>query len=643
MTARTRAASMPILQRPRRVGLAALLLAILLAAAPTPFSPTAAAAQTAGKGETYLFAFQDAEIIKVVQEILDGVGASYTIDPAVSGRMSLRIDQRLTRLQVIEALDAALSVNGVSMVRDNDRLMITPTEKARGVASVKPYREDARRVGYEIVAVPLAFGQPSEVTKALEAIAGKSLLILPYDRLGLVVLGGGGQDLESALETIKVFDQNVFADGKLRWFQLNQAAATTVAPELERLFQGSGAAGVAVIPLKRLNGVVVFGRSQDVLDQARKWVQQLDVADGQGASSLWVYHPHHTSAEALARTLSAVMSADSRVGAESGLSQPAAAVGTRSGSTDLTNASTSGNASDATGRVTVDKESNTLFITGAASDWVKAQKILAEIDRLPGQVLVEASIVEVTLTNDLQFGVDWSVLSGDFQVSSINNSSGTVGPSAPGGSITFLHGNIQAAVSALGSVANIQVVSAPKIIVMDSKTARLQIGDQVPVVSQSAQSTSNGGAPVINSIDYRSTGVILSVTPRISGDNQITLEVNQEVSSVAKTMTSGIDSPTIQQRKFESALILRSGGVVALGGLINSNVTQSNSGVPGLRSLPGVGSLFRSNGRSQTRTELIVLMSAKIMRDEASATSVMSDLFQDMLELQRRGLLPTRP
>jgi general secretion pathway protein D len=121
------------------------------------------------------------------------------------------------------------------------------------------------------------------------------------------------------------------------------------------------------------------------------------------------------------------------------------------------------------------------------------------------------------------------------------------------------------------------------------------------------------------------------------------LEVNQEVSSVAKTMTSGIDSPTIQQRKFESALILRSGGVVALGGLINSNVTQSNSGVPGLRSLPGVGSLFRSNGRSQTRTELIVLMSAKIMRDEASATSVMSDLFQDMLELQRRGLLPTRP
>jgi len=643
MTARTRATSMSSLQRPRRASLAALLLAILLAAAPTPFSPTAAAAQAGGRGETYLFAFQDAEIVKVVQEILDGVGASYTIDPAVSGRMSLRIDQRLTRLQVIEALDAALSVNGVSMVRDNDRLMITPTEKARGVASVKPYREDARRVGYEIVAVPLAFGQPSEVTKALEAIAGKSLLILPYDRLGLVVLGGGGQDLESALETIKVFDQNVFADGKLRWFQLNQAAATTVAPELERLFQGSGAAGVAVIPLKRLNGVVVFGRSQDVLDQARKWVQQLDVADGQGASTLWVYHPRHTSAEALARTLSAVMSADSRVGAESGLSQPAAAVGTRSGSTDLTNTSTSGNSSDATGRVTVDKESNTLFITGAASDWVKAQKILAEIDRLPGQILVEASIVEVTLTNDLQFGVDWSVLSGDFQVSSLNNSSGTVGPSAPGGSITFLHGNIQAAVSALGSVANIQVVSAPKIIVMDSKTARLQIGDQVPVVSQSAQSTSNGGAPVINSIDYRSTGVILSVTPRISGDNQITLEVNQEVSSVAKTMTSGIDSPTIQQRKFESALILRSGGVVALGGLINSNVTQSNSGVPGLRSLPGVGSLFRSNGRSQTRTELIVLMSAKIMRDEASATSVMSDLFQDMLELQRRGLLPTKP
>ncbi len=630
---------------------AGALLGLCIAVAPPPLGAVQAHAQGA-RSDTYLFAFQDADISKVVQEILDSINAPYTIDPTVTGRMSLRIDQRLTRAQLIEALDAALAANGVAMIRDKDRLFITPMAKARGASAVKAYQPDTRRVGYEVVAVPLTYAQPSEVAKALEAIAGKDLLLLPYDKLGLLVIGGGGQDLESALETLKIFDQNVFADGKLRWFQLSQADAATVGGELEKLVQGSGAAGVSVVPLRRLNGLMVFARSTDVLDKVREWVTRLDVTEGQGASSLWIYHPRHTSAEALSRTLSTVMNADRRNNTDFSSQQRVAPVSTptttsTSSTSDRSNSSTATSAdstqADSSGRITVDKESNTLFITGPASDWVKAQKILAEIDRLPNQILVEASIVEVTLSNDFQFGVDWKALSGDFTVSSLNNKAGTVAASYPGGSITFLHNNIEAAVTALGSVANIQVVSAPKIVVLDSKTARLQIGDQVPVVNQSAQSTSTGGAPIVNSIDYRSTGVILSVTPRISGEDQITLEVTQEVSSVAKTSTSGIDSPTIQQRKFESALILHNGGVVALGGLISTNANTTKSGVPGLKSIPVAGSLFSSRSKTQARTELIVLMTAKILKDQPSASAAMTDLFQDMQELKARGLLPAQP
>lgn len=610
-------------------------------------APTRAWSQA--RAETYLYAFQDAEIVKVVQEVLDGVNAPYVIDPAVSGRMSFRIDQRLTRAQLIEALDAALALNGVALVRDKDRLLITPLTKARGASAVRPYEPGARRIGFQIVAVPLAFAQPSEVAKTLESIAGKDLLALPYDRLGLLVLGGGRQDLDSAIETIKVFDQNVFAQGKLAWYQLNQASAAVVAGELERLVQGSGAAGVGIVPLKRLNGVMVFARSSEVLDQIRRWIAQLDIGDSQGASALWVYHPRHTSAESLAKTLTAVLSGPGRGVDEAGsrqsspVSSQAASTVDGTASVRSTNETGSGAPLDNSGRITVDKDSNTLFYTGAAGDWVKAQRVLAEIDKLPNQILVEASIVEVTLTRDFQFGVDWSALSGDFQIASINNKAGQVKPSYPGGSVTFLHGNIAAAVNALGSVANVQVVSAPKIVVLDNRTARLQIGDQVPTVSQSQQSTSTGGAPLINSIDYRSTGVILSVTPRISGSDTIALEVSQEVSSVAKTQTSGIDSPTIQQRRFESALLMQSGSTVALGGLINNNMSNAASGVPGLKSVPGLGALFRSDGRNQARTELIVLMSARILSDQPSANVAMSDLYQDMTELQRRGLLPKAP
>jgi general secretion pathway protein D len=293
-------------------------------------------------------------------------------------------------------------------------------------------------------------------------------------------------------------------------------------------------------------------------------------------------------------------------------------------------------------RVGVDKDTNTLLVVAPPPRWIQVQRILNEIDRPPRQVLIEASILEVTLDKQFQFGVDWSYVSDDFSLSSINNNQGAIGPSAPGLSVTYLSTNIKAAISALGSKTNVVVVSAPKIVALDNHTARLQVGDQVPVVTQTAQNTTAANAPLVSSVDYRSTGVILTVTPRISGDDSLVLDVSQEVSSVIKTVTSGIDSPTIQQRRFESTLVLRNGGVAALGGLISSNGSDSNSGVPWLKDIPAVGALFRTQGKTATRSELIVLLTARLMNDQASAERVTGDLIADMHELQVRGLLPTQ-
>jgi general secretion pathway protein D len=308
--------------------------------------------------------------------------------------------------------------------------------------------------------------------------------------------------------------------------------------------------------------------------------------------------------------------------------------------TTTTQASTSFGTGDDEVRVGVDKESNTLLIVASPARWIQIQRILNEVDRPPRQVLIEASILEVTLGKQFQFGVDWSVVANDVAVGSINNGAGTIGPHFPGLSVTYLTKDVKAAISALGSKTDVEVVSAPKIIALDNHTARLQVGDQVPVVTQSAQSTSAAGAPLVSSVDYRSTGVILTVTPRISGDDQLVLDVNQEVSSVSKTSTSSIDSPTIQQRRFESALMLHSGGVVALGGLISATRSVSNSGVPFLKDIPAVGALFRTSGNTNDRSELIVLLTAKIITDQAAGDRAMGDLLADMHELQSRGLLP---
>lgn len=627
--------------RRRAPGLAMLALALLLL--------VAAPARAQRGADTYTFAFRDAEVSLVAQEVLGAIGAPYAIDPSVSGRISFRIEQRLTRDQLLAAFEAALQANGLSLVRNGEQLVIAPQAKAKSAAAIRRHGDRELSPGYEIVAIPLAYAEPGEVAKALEAIGASSSTVYTSDKLGLLVLGGTGPQLKSALDALKIFDQSAFEDSKIRWFELGQAQAATVAAELDRIVQGAKLSGVSVVPLRRLNGIIVFGRSADSLAEIAKWVTRLDTPGKEAASSLWVYRPRATSAESLARTLNSVLGFQNSVDINTSSTSdpsPGRLGGASAGSAPSTASSASivqsvgGGGSDDPTRVGVDKETNTLIIFASPGRWVQIQRILSEIDRTPRQILIEASILEVTLSKEFEFGVDWAVFSGDFAMSSINNGQGEIGPSAPGLSITFLGNDIEAAVHALGARTAVEVVSAPKIIALDNRTAHLQVGDQVPVVSQTAQSRDSPDSALINTVDYRSTGIILTVTPRVTGDDQLVLEVSQEVSSVARTVTSGIDSPTIQQRRFESALVLHDGGVVALGGLISTQKTTSDSGVPGLKDLPVAGALFRSSSRNGGRSELIVLLKAKIIRDRTTTEAVMKELIADMKELQARGLVP---
>lgn len=604
-------------------------------------TPTTAAAQERA-AESYTFAFQNAEIAQVVQEVLGQVGQPYVIDPAVSGKLSFRIEQRLTRPQLLAALEAVLAANNVAMVRNGDQLMITPQAKARSTAEIQRNAAGLRGAGYEMIAVPLGYAQPTEIARALESIAAADTVLYSNDKLGLLLLGGSGAQLKAALDTLKVFDQSAFQDSKIRWFELEQAQASTVATEVERIVQGAGLVGVAVVPLKRLNGLIVFGRSGEALDEIGKWVRRLDTPGKDMSSTLFVYRPQFASAEALARTLGGLVGGNAGqplTTASAPVTTPRDGQGPASAPVGMT-ATPIGANGDEDLRVGLDRESNTLLLFASPAKWVQVQRILNEIDRPQRQILIEASIVEVTLGKAFEFGVDWNVFSGNLQVGAINNGGGRVAPSFPGLSISYINNDIAAALTALGSRTSIEVVSAPKIIALDNRPARLQVGDQVPVVTQRAQSSTSDDAQLINSIDYRSTGVILNVTPRITGGDRLVLEVSQEVSSVGRTNSSGIDSPTIQQRRFESTMLLDDGATVALGGLISSTRSDGNSGVPWLKDVPGVGSLFRSQNRDRSRSELIILLSARIIADKEGAQRAMADLATDMRELQSRGLLP---
>ncbi|WP_051989910.1 type II secretion system secretin GspD [Caulobacter sp. AP07] len=634
---------------------------VCLATAPLTSAP-AWAAPAAQRPESFTFAFRDADIAQVAEEILGAaLGVPYTIDPAVTGKVSFRIDRRLTRAQLLEAFEAALTVNDVAVLRQGDSLVLAPRDKARASAALREPGTvgGSRRGGYDVVAVPLSFSTPSEVAKALEAMTGSKAVLYSNDKLGLIVLGGSGSELQATLETIKVLDRNVFEGARIRWFDLRQAAAGTVAADLSKIMATAGVQGVSVSPLNRLNGLIVSARTETAMNEVAGWITKLDTPSRDLSTQLYVYRPRSASAASLAKTLSQVLGTgddkagsgrlDSRQdgGASTSTGADAASRGDGGQSASATAGRGGGDFGDQQAledgvRIGVDKDSNTLIVRAPPARWMSLQQTLAEIDRPASQVMIEASIIEVSLTNDFRFGVDWSAVGdgGKLTGNSIYNEGGAIAPKFPGFSITYLGGDIDAAVNALGSRTTIDVVSAPKLITLDNHKARLQIGDQVPVITQTATNTTTSTPAIVSTVEYRDTGVILEVTPRISGDDRVVVDIAQEVSGVAKTVTSGIDSPTIQQRKLASTLVLQDGAVVALGGLISHRRSDSDSGVPGLKDVKLLGNLFKSKNKEAARTELVVLLTVRIMRDPASSSQVTRDLLADMREIESRGLLP---
>jgi general secretion pathway protein D len=262
------------------------------------------------------------------------------------------------------------------------------------------------------------------------------------------------------------------------------------------------------------------------------------------------------------------------------------------------------------------------------------EAMIRRLDIVPLQVLIEATIAEVTLNDNLQFGLQWffSQASSKFELNTKGTGTAAVITGAdvlatfPGFNYVLGGGKAKVVLSALSEITHVDVVSAPHLLVLDHQTAGLQVGDQVPIVTESAQSVIAAGAPLVNSVQYLNTGVVLQVTPRVNSSGLIALDIDQQVSEPVTTTSSTIQSPTISQRRIVTSVVVQDGETIALGGLILDNQTNDRSGIPVLSSIPVVGSLFRTDTRKFGRTELLVLLSPKIVRNAKEARDVTDEL-----------------
>jgi len=258
-------------------------------------------------------------------------------------------------------------------------------------------------------------------------------------------------------------------------------------------------------------------------------------------------------------------------------------------------------------------------------------RVIQGLDVVASQVLIEAVIAEVSLNDDLQFGLQWQLAKNGTPTATFSNAlTGAVAASFPGFNYAINTANIAATLSALNALTHVNIISTPSLMVLDNKTARLQIGDQVPITTQTATSTVTAQTAIVNSITMQDTGVILSVTPRINESGRVQLDIEQEVSSVVKTTTSNIDSPTIQQRRVKTTVVVSDGEVLALGGMIQDSASKSSNQLPILGDIPGIGAVFANKKDSVQKTELVILITPKVVRDGTESRLVTEEYRRKM-------------
>lgn len=656
--------------------------------------------------------FEGADIRDVVRNILgDILNESYTIDPAVGGTVTIRTTSGIPREALPATMEMLLRMNGATMTKEAGIWKILPAAAAvRG--NVTPQLGSSNRPlpkGYSVQIVPLHYVGVRQMVTLLEPFVKDQTTIRVDDVRNFLILSGTELELQHLLETIDMFDINWMAGMSAGLFTLQSADVKSVMQELDKALGAadkSPFAGILrIIPIERMNALLVITPQPEYLEEAKKWIERLDKAGTDGAGlRFYVYQVQNGRAERIAPLLQQAFTgritqpaagggppqlapgtpagtivSPPSFQAQTGLSTSPQTVVTQSQTTTQTPAPTATpagpvqtaiqralSAAEGLGvvrniQVVADKDNNTILTIATPAEYSVIEAALKKLDVPQRQVAIELTIAEVTLTDALQFGVEWLFKGGApsgrgsgglFNQSTPFNpavpiaaAAGAAASSTPVGlalSTGFNYlinnanfpGGVQAALHLLDQYGSTKVISNPHLAALDNQKATIKVGNRIPIASN----TTVGG--VNNSItttsQYIDTGVLVQVTPHINAGGLVTLEVDAEVSTpVAQTqaaISAGL-APQINTRSVQSLLAVPTGQTMIMGGLITEDNTNSSEGLPLLSRIPILGGLFGNQTLNNNRTELILFITPRVIENETDAQRLIDDLRRKMERL----------
>lgn len=640
--------------------------------------------------------FEGADIREVIQGLAAGLCIHYSIDPRVQGAVTLRTASKIRGQDLFPLFHQILRINGIAAVKVGDIYHIAPVGEAKTKVPLLSESSQRRTASaqdeFVIELIKVEHIAATEMTEILQPFVSPGGDVVAYPRGNLVILTDLASNVERLRDLIAAFDTDTFRTLHTQIYRIEHANVEDLGKELASILQPYGVTvenaeerGLYIIPLTRLNAIVVFGFNEEIFSQIEKWIRVLDVPPEKGGGrTVYVYAVENAKAADLASVLG-----DLYGGGSGGRSRKRSDANRDANRNDGDSETGLGRGGGLGGRgsrgggsgsvliepvegetplfkevvrIVADEISNSLIILATPRDYDKIREVLVRIDVVPRQVLIEAIIAEIKLTGDLKFGIEYAFATGGIEnILGTTGGGGTSGVSASeegalgvansslllsgakravnigrGGIFSFItdQDRFVALINAVNSRSKVNILATPHIIAADNREAHILIGEEVPILTSTQQSTL-ATANIVSSIQYRDTGTILTILPQVNSAGLVNMEIRQEVSNVGATSFGDTNSPSFTSRETETTVVVRNRESVLIGGIIDERVERARNGVPFLMDVPVLGRLFRVEQDKRERTELVILITPYVIRDRNEAQIVTKEFTERINRLRQ--------
>lgn len=613
-----------------------------------------AKSQIRGDGK-YSMNFDAADLGEVSKIILsDMLQENYVINPKVRGTVTLQTTRPLHKEELLSTLEMLLKVNGAVLIKRDGIYRIEPDSSATQTANTNSIGSKQLSTGYQIKVIPLRYVGAVDMSEIIKPVVNDKAVIKVDPARNILLVAGTKNELEKILDLVSTFDVNYIASMSFGLFPLEFTEIDTTLAEIEEIFNKGELTPltgmIRFIAIKHLNAILVVSQQKQYVQEAEKWINRLDISSGGvGEGGLVVYRVQHVDAVELADTLNEIISGVSSTKQSSPRVAPGQRVATISNKSKKTKKtakarkrSTNGTASLEDVNIIADEPNNALIIMAEPQQYRMLIKIIKQLDVMPLQVLIDATILSVTLTDNLEHGVKWSFENtlddkysgvGIFGLPRDDSLFDTAAAAATSGftyGIVNNQSKLRMQINLLAENEKINVLSTPSVMVLNNHEANILVGNEIPTRTGEFTNTSGGASSLTNtSIQMVETGVSLNVKPRVNANGVVILEIEQKVNNAlaagSSAAGSNIDSPTILKREITSTIAVVSGESIVLGGLISETHRKANDGIPLLKDIPFLGSLFGSQVKKIEKNELIIILSPQVIENKFDARKVTAE------------------